>query len=304
MLMETIIPPVERDLLKAELTKERFLRKSNFGESEIYIITHKNSPNLLREIGRIREVTFREAGGGTGKSLDIDKFDTSETPYTQLIVWDPEDEEITGGYRYICGKDVIHDYIEHLATTRLFEFSEEFVSQYLPYTIELGRSFVQPKYQFQNNRKKGIYALDNLWDGLGALIVNNPDMKYFFGKITMYKHFAIEARNMILTFLNLYFPNKNNLIKAINPIFLPQRDNVNIFSGKNYKRDYALLSRKVRSLGETIPPLFNAYMNLSPSMQSFGTVENTHFGSVEETGIMINIKDIYESKKDRHLNAL
>jgi hypothetical protein len=302
--METIIPAIDKAVLISELSKERFLRKSNFGKSELYLVNHENAPNVLREIGRLRELTFREAGGGTGKDCDIDKYDTADVSYTQLIVWDPEDQEIIGGYRYICGKDVMHDYKNLLATTQLFDFSDEFIRDYLPHTIELGRSFVQPRYQFQNNRKKGLFALDNLWDGLGALIVRNPEMKFFFGKITMYKHFNIEARNMILTFLHLYFPNKNQLMMAKNPIFTPSVDDLAPFDGDNYQKDYAMLSQKVRALGENIPPLFNAYMNLSPSMQSFGTVENHHFGGVEETGIMINIHDIYESKKERHIKSL
>ncbi|MDA3819823.1 MAG: GNAT family N-acetyltransferase [Candidatus Delongbacteria bacterium] len=301
--METIIPPVERNLLEKELTNDIFLRKSNFGSSEIYVFTHKDAPMLLREIGRLRELTFREAGGGTGKALDIDKYDVADTPYQQLIVWDPEDREIVGAYRFICGKDVIDNVDEKLATKRLFKFSEHFIAEYLPYTIELGRSIVQPKYQFANNRKKGLYALDNLWDGLGALVVKYPDMKYFFGKITMYKHFDQQARDLILTFIYLYFPNKDKLVEAIDPIRIDMDKYNSVFDGNNYKNDYATLSRKVRTLGENIPPLFNAYMNLSPSMQNFGTVENPHFGGVEETGIIINIKDIYESKRKRHMKT-
>jgi hypothetical protein len=302
--MENIISPIDRAVIKAELTKDKFLRNSNYANNEIYVISHFDSPNILQEIGRLREITFREAGGGTGKSIDLDKYDTDTNPYYQLIVWDPEGEEIIGGYRYICGNKVITDYKEELATTRLFNFSEDFIKNYLPYTIELGRSFVQPKYQISNNRKKGIYALDNLWDGLGALMVNNPNMKYFLGKITMYKHFSEPARDFILTFLNKYFPNTKNLVCAINPIFTPKKEQIAIFNGKTYKEDYTILSREVRSLGENIPPLFNAYMNLSSTMQNFGTVENNHFGGVEETGILISINDIYENKLDRHVNSI
>ncbi|MGM0649542.1 MAG: GNAT family N-acetyltransferase [Bacteroidota bacterium] len=280
--MKEIIPPVDRDLLEQELTDDKFIRKANFGNSEIYLFTNNTGPMLMKELGRLRELTFREAGGGTGKALDIDKFDVSETPYQQLIVWDPEDKEIVGAYRFICGRDVLDDVQGKLATTRLFRFSDKFVNGYLPYTIELGRSIVQPKYQFANNRKKGIYALDNLWDGLGALVVKYPEMAYFFGKITMYKHFDQQARDFILTFINMYFPNKENLVEAKEPIEFDVSKYKDFFHGDDYKKDYAILSQKVRSLGENIPPLFNAYMNLSPSMQTFGTVENPHFGGVEK----------------------
>jgi hypothetical protein len=188
--MKRIIDPVSPDILVAELTQDKFLRKTNNGNREIYILTHHNSPNIMREIGRLREISFREAGGGTGEEIDIDEFDTAEVPYKQLIVWNPADSEIVGGYRFINGKDIkVDENGVHCATGHLFDFTQKFITDYLPYTIELGRSFVQPFYQPTYNIKRGMYSLDNLWDGLGAIIVDNPDTKYFFGKITMYPSF-------------------------------------------------------------------------------------------------------------------
>lgn len=299
--MKAIILPVDKDLILAELTKDKFLRKSNFGNTELYVFNCKDSPNLTKELGRLREITFRMAGGGTGKSYDIDKYDLDEDPYLQLIVWDPEEKQIIGGYRFILGDTVLDNPEEKLATSHLFEFSELFLKNYLPYSIELGRSFVQPEYQYGKNARKGMFALDNLWDGLGALVVEYPEMKYLFGKVTMYKHFDVSARDYILSFLSLYFPDKENLIKSKNPIAFEMAKGV--FSGDDYKSDYKILNSKVKETGERIPPLVNAYMNLSPSMITFGTVENDEFGGVEETGILINIKDIYASKADRHINT-
>jgi hypothetical protein len=298
-----IVPPVDRDLLLSELTKDKFLRKANFGNTEIYVFECKGSPNLTRELGRLREIAFRTSGGGTGKEIDIDEFDLSDDPYKQLIVWDPEDQEIIGGYRYILGESVMDDPAEKLATSHLFNFSEKFVKEYLPYTIELGRSFVQPKYQYGNNARKGLFALDNLWDGLGALTIEYPDIKYFFGKVTMYKGFNIEARDHILTFLKLYFPDKQNLLTPINEIEF-DFDSIKIaFKGNDYSSDYKFLIRFVKAKNEKIPPLVNAYMNLSRSIITFGTVENHSFGGVEETGILVEIADIYNSKIDRHVKS-
>lgn len=302
--MEAIIAPVERDLLKTELSRDKFVRSTNNGTNEIYIITHHDSPNVMREIGRLREVTFRYAGGGTGKSVDIDDYDISDKPYRQLVVWNPEDKEIVGGYRFIkCNEAVDTDGQLSLATTELFEFSEKFIREYLPYTIELGRSFVQPNYQPSVNNRKGLFSLDNLWDGLGALIVDNPDMKYFFGKVTMYLHFNQRARDMILFFMKYYFPDKDNLVRPHQP--LPYNTDVSdleqLFRGLPYKEGHKVLNQHVRSLGENIPPLVNSYMNLSATMRSFGTALNTHFGEVEETGIMVTIADIYDTKKERHI---
>lgn len=301
--MNPVIPPVKKELLLSELTKEKLLRKSNYGNTEIYVFSHKDSPNLMKELGRLREVTFRMAGGGTGKSIDIDDFDIAEDPYLQLIVWDPDELEIIGGYRFILGESVLDDPETKLATSHLFDFSVDFLKSYLPYTIELGRSFVQPKYQYGRNSRKGMFALDNLWDGLGALIVEYPEMKYFFGKVTMYKHFDLNARNYILSFLHLYFPDTSLLVVPKNPVQFDYDNIKKLFTGETYADNYKILSTLVRDVNEKIPPLVNAYMNLSPSMITFGTVENDEFGGVEETGILINIKDIYNSKKDRHIGS-
>ena len=305
--MKDIIAPVSREEIKSELTPDKLLRKTNKGENEIYVVTHHDSPAILREIGRLRELTFREAGGGTGKEADIDGYDTSEKPYKQLIVWDPDAQEILGGYRYlICSEAAKNEEGEiQLATSRLFHFSEKFYNEYIPHTLELGRSFVQPAYQSSRAGAKALFALDNLWDGLGALTVDHPEIKYFFGKITMYSHFNEEARNLIQYFFSKYFRDKENLVYPKNPVEF-DFDKVKmeqIFVGPNYQDDYRILIQNVRLYGENIPPLINAYMNLSPSMKTFGTVINEKFGNVLETGIIVTIKDIYEVKKDRHIET-
>ena len=305
--MKDIVAPMPREAIIAELTTEKLLRKTNKGANEIYVITHHDSPNVMHEIGRLREITFRDAGGGTGKEIDIDQYDTNENPYQQLIVWDPDAQEILGGYRYImCANlpvDETGDVI--LATSRLFHFSEDFKKNYLPYTLELGRSFVQPAYQSSKAGAKALFALDNLWDGLGALIVDHPEMKYFFGKVTMYSHFHTGARNLIQYFFRKYFLDRDDLVLPKKPMELNMDITAldEIFNGGSYKEDYKILTQQVREFGENIPPLINAYMNLSPSMKTFGTVLNDRFGDVEETGIILTIKDIYEAKKDRHIET-
>lgn len=304
--MQNIIEKVSREALLAELTHEKFVRKTNNGSNEIYIITNHDSPNVMREIGRLREVTFRHAGGGTGKEIDIDDFDTSSHPYQQLLVWQPTDKEIVGAYRFILCKDAEYNNGKvHLATTELFNFSEQFYKEYLPYTIELGRSFIQPLYQPGENMRKGLFSLDNLWDGLGAILVDNPSQKHFYGKVTMYTDFNRQARDYILTFMAHYFPDPDHLVTPIHGIKIETdvRAFVNELKKLEYKEGHALLNKNVRALGENIPPLVNAYMNLSPTMKSFGTATNPTFGDVEETGILVTMADIYESKKERHVNT-
>jgi len=303
--MEKILAPVDRNILESELTNEKFLRHTNNGNREIYIVDYHDSPNLMLEIGRVREISFREAGGGTGKEVDIDEFDTETVPFKQLIVWDPLDKEIIGGYRYKKGMDIriTENNVVHSPTAHLFKFTDKFIYEYLPYTIELGRSFVQPNYQPTTNIKKGIYSLDNVWDGLGAVVIENPDIKYFFGKITMYPHYNIIARDLILYFMYKFFPDEEDLLYPFKPIGiktdLEELDEV--FTGNNFNVNYRILHHEVRNLNENIPPLVNAYINLSATMKTFGTAVNESFGNVEETGILISISDIYPVKKERHL---
>jgi len=306
-MMKDIIAPAPLKEVLAELTPDKLMRKTNKGGNEIYIITYQDSPVILREIGRLREITFRDAGGGTGEELDLDPYDTAEVPYKQLIVWNPDSSEIIGGYRYIYCPDAPVDQngrIE-LATTELFDFSEKFCKEYIPYTIELGRSFVTPAYQSSKAGAKALFALDNLWDGIGALSVDNPKIKYYFGKVTMYAHFHTEARNLIQYFFSKYFRDDDQLVTPKKPFEfnIDYEKMKTIFTGSDYKQNYKILVQSVRQFGENIPPLFNAYMNLSPSMKTFGTVLHEHFGKVLETGIIVTVDDIYEAKRDRHIET-
>ena len=305
---QEIIKPVEKELLKSELTPDKQLRMTNKSHNEIYVVTAHDAPNVLREIGRLREIAFREAGGGTGKPLDLDEFDLCDNCYKQLIVWNPEEEEIIGGYRYLYGSEWnINDKTgqPELATSHMFHFSEKFLKEYMPYTVELGRSFVAVEYQNVRKDKKSIFALDNLWDGLGALTVINPDVKYFFVKMTMYPSYIRRGRDMILYFLKKHFDDKENLIVPMKPVKIEAdpKELEALFSEEDFKADYRILNREIRSLGYNIPPLVNAYMNLSPTMKLFGTAINYGFGDVEETGILIAVDEILEDKRIRHIDS-
>ncbi|MBQ2186909.1 MAG: GNAT family N-acetyltransferase [Bacteroidaceae bacterium] len=305
--MEEIIPKIPREVLKSELTADKKLRMTNKSGNEVYVVTWQDSPNVVRELGRLREIAFREAGGGTGLSMDLDEFDTMENPYKQLLVWDPEEEEILGGYRYLLGSEVQlrPDGQPLLATSHMFHFSERFMRDYMPYTIELGRSFVTLEYQSSRMGTKGLFALDNLWDGLGALTVIEPNVKYLFGKFTMYPSYDRLARDMILYFLNKHFPDPDRLIEPMKPLQLwhDPKQFEQLFTMDEFRKDYRILNREVRKLGYNIPPLVNAYMNLSPTMKLFGTAINDGFGDVEETGILIAVDEILVEKRMRHIDT-
>ena len=303
--MKPIAEQLPIDQILAELTKDKLLRYTNNGNNEVYIFDNNTSPVLMHEVGRVREITFRHAGGGTNKELDIDEFDLDkDDPQKQLIVWDPENREMVGGYRfYFPPKGCTNCDVTKLASSSYFSFSEKFTKKYFPHMMELGRSFVHPDYQSRAGGRKSLFALDNLWDGLGALILDNHHLKYLFGKVTMYPHFNQKARNMILYFLRRHFSDPDNLVVPLDPanIDIHEEEMRKLFRGWRYKDNYKILSREVRNLNENIPPLINAYMGLSPTMRTFGTFINHKFGDLEETGIMITLRDIYIEKINRHL---
>ena len=301
--MKPIIKPVSRTLLMKELREEFFLRETNRAGNEIYVVTAAECPNVMREIGRLREWAFRSAGGGTGESVDIDEEDLAPDGYKQLVVWDPVAREIVGGYRFII---CTHPEQKHLSMEHYFEFSDTFRKEYLPYAIELGRSYVHPNYQSTRANAKSLYVMDNIWDGLGAIIVNNPNHKYFFGKVTMYGHYNVEARNMLMYFLHKHFPAREGLLTPRHPLELGinVESMERLFTGEDYAEDHKILVRELKERGEFIPPMISSYMNVSPSMMVFDTVINPDFGEVEETGIMITIPDMYPHKVDRHTRGI
>lgn len=306
-MTEKIIEEIPQHLIEAELTPDKFLRVTNKANNYIYVVDAKNAPNVMREIGRLREIAFRTAGGGTGKSCDIDEFDTMESPCRQLIVWDPDAKLILGGYRYITGKDIVIDENNRprIATSHMFNFSQKFLDDYLPYTLELGRSFVRLEYQSSKAGSKALYALDNLWDGLGALTVIHPEIKYLFGKVTMYPNYSVECRDMILYFLNKHFPDKEGLVTPIKALetHIDISAMEKLFTSNCFKEDYKILNKSIRECGYNIPPLVNAYMSLSPTMKMFGTAINDEFGDVEESGIFFAVDEIFDEKKARHIGT-
>jgi len=303
--MTDILPAIDRAILKQELNKDCFTRQTRKGNNEIYIVNDKIAPNVILEIGRLREITFRASGGGTGEAMDLDEYDRGEYAYQQLIVWSPEDEEIIGGYRFKnCKESIDPSGKIQLSTAHYFTFSYAFKNDFLPHTIELGRSWVQPNFQPNINPRKGLFALDNIWDGLGAIVKLNPEIKYFFGKVTMYPTYHTESRDFLLYFMHKYFPDNDKLMVPINP--LPQNYDTSYaekqLEGFDFKDGFKVLNGHVRENGEFIPPLVNIYMNLSSTMKTFGTAVNEEFGNVEETGILITIDDIFLEKKERHMN--
>lgn len=305
--MKPLIKPIDSDLIEIELKDAGLLRKTNKAGNELYIVDYFSSPNTLAEIGRLRELTFRDAGGGTGKACDLDKFDIDgSSGCKQLVLWNPDEKEIIGGYRFIYGQEAkMVEGKPWLTSGHLFDYSDEFIADFLPSTIELGRSFICPKYQGgpHLSSTKSLFALDNLWDGLGALIVKY-NAKYLFGKASIYPSFGEDAFLLMRHFLDLYFRDSNQLIYAKSPIDMSIPSEISsLFSGVNYKEDYIVLKRELKNIDRHIPPLINAYMNVSPSMIAFDSSINEEFGNVFETGILVTTADMYPEKVKRHMNV-
>lgn len=305
--MEEIIAPIDKDLLKKELNEHNFIRPTNKGKNEIYITTAHESPNLMQEIGRLRELAFRSWGGGTAKSIDTDSYDLLENPYRQLFVWDPDSEEIVGGYRFLSGKDVTFKQNGQPEFTmgHLFEFSNMFIKEYLPYSIELGRAFIQPDYQTAKKGVKSLFAFDNLWDGVGALIHDSEELRYLFGKVTIYNNYSIVARELLYEYMFKHFADSDRLITP--KVEVTVSDTAKELAQKLFVEDtardnYKILQKTVRNIGTTVPPMYNAYIGLTDTMRMFGTMLDPDFsGGAYESGIMVTVNDLFEAKRKRYI---
>lgn len=298
--MQAIIPPVETALLVNEL-EGHLLRPSNKADNLIYDITAHECPNVMREIARLREISYRDGGGATGLEMDIDEMDTMAKPYHQLIVWDPEHQQIIGGYRYLLGSDAeIRDGQPFITSAHLFRYSERFIREFLPQTIEFGRAFVQPMYQTREMGVKALFALDNIWDGIGAIMHNHPELRYMIGKVTIYPDYNATARELIYNYLDLYHRGEEGLFAPYKPLPIVPLAN-SPFSGDDAQENYHILQRAVREQGTVIPPMFSAYLNITNELQFFGNAINDELSNVYETGIMVDLTTVYQEKKERYI---
>lgn len=305
--MKPIIDPVDKALLKAELTKKRFLRPTNKAGNEIYDFLGPEAPNLMREVARLRELSYRDSGGSTGEEMDMDEMDMMQPhPYHQLIVWDPDNEEIVAGYRYLCCHEATMDANGQpfITSAHLYRYSEYFVRNYLPATIELGRAFVQPKYQKREMGVKALFALDNVWDGIGAVLYQHTEIKYLIGKVTIYPQYDAVSRNLIYAYLRRFHNDTKGLFAPYHPVEISTEGQEladAVFVGTDPQVNFQLLQRAVRARGTTVPPMFSAYLNVTNTLQFFGNAVNDELADVYETGIMVTVSELNEDKKLRYI---
>lgn len=303
--MEKIIEPIKREKLIAELKFCKFIKYTFRRGNEIYSFVSTDAPSLMVEVGRLREEAFRSIDCGTGESIDLDECDIGTGAYRQLIVWNPRDKEIIGGYRYAVGSNYLQQ-IERLSMSHYFRYSAKFKAKYLPHSIELGRAWVNPAYRSTATDRNSIFALDNLWEGIGAIIVENANVRYLYGKITIPENYNSTARILLSWFLDHYFKGKNNLLSPQKPVFSPRVLAIsgNKVTGTDPEKDYKIIAKYIKSLDVAVPPLISAYLRLAKRITTFGTIANPELGNAFETGILIAIRDIYPEKHARYISTI
>ena len=302
-LNKKIINPVEKKIIKKELDNASLICETKRGGRLVFSLTAHDCPNIMNEIGRLRELVFRNAGSKSNYNKDIDDHDTKPNPYKQLLVWDSKEEKIIAGYRYAMLEDLetsgkIKDE-EFFASENYFKFSNTFKKNYCPSGVDLGRAFIIPEYQVKNNYRKGMFVLDNVWDGLGKLI-SSRGIKYMFGRLVLFSNFNEEIRELILYYLYYHFGNHDELIAAKKPSYLFQKKEKSIFVADGYKENYLHLSQYAKERGVLLPPLIQVYMRVSPNMQVFASAIDNDFGESEETFIMLTTEDFYPHIKKNY----
>ena len=271
-----------RQNIAGELSPKCFVTRS--AGLDIYMVDAESAPRALTEIGRIRELEFRREGGGTGKDVDLDRYDLLSPRYRQLIAWDPQEEEIVAMYRFFRGAD-LGDSGGELASAEIFEFSPRFLSDYLPHTIELGRSVVN---RSARRSYRGLFAV---WSGLGALVREYSDARYFFGKFTVSPTLNSQLRRAMYAMLSQWCGGDSGLVSP-RPDCQIFYDHAAWEQGVSFKDDLSRLVVFASGHGASIPPLVLSYARLTDKLQVFGTALNSQFGNVEETAILIPIEYI------------
>lgn len=288
--------PEERRELKMELKNGTLLGETTDGKS-IIIYESEIENCVIKEIGRLREISFRHVGEGSGKKRDIDGYDFY---YKHLIIWDDEALEIAGAYRLGVCKDIIDDFdVDGLYTSTLFKFDKVF-EPYLERGIELGRSFVQPKYW--NSR-----ALDYLWQGIGAYVKNRPNIQYLFGAVSLSDAFNQKAQGMMIYFYQKHFGSRENLVKHRAPYHIPawiEEHCKSVFVGCDYRSDMRTLKDELGFMGYTVPTLFKQYGELCEEggVQFLDFGYDKDFNNCIDGFIVTDLKMLKETKRKRYFS--
>ena len=292
--VDTIAHSENRQVLKKELKASKLIGETNDGK-KIYLFEYFSDSAVIKEIGRLRELSFRKVNEGVNKKRDIDKYDQY---YKHIVLWDEEDLEIVGSYRIGNAQEIYKNYgKDGFYTNTLFPFKKAF-ERVLPDSIELGRSFVQPKYW-------GTRALDYLWFGIGAYLKHNPQIKYMYGPVSLSGNYPQYAKELIVDFYSNYFPYKKQFVECLNP-FDFETTNIALddpFEFKDYKNDLKLLKNKLKNIDLSVPTLYKQYGELCKEggLEFHGFNIDPDFSNCIDGFIIVEIDKIKQSKLDRYV---
>lgn len=293
---KNVIHPVSARQLRFQIYNNEFIGQTTDGK-KIFLVEYEKSKDIIREIARLRELTFRKVGEGTGTKKDSDKFDKY---YKHIVLWDDNQLEIVGSYRLANGKSVLTELnTDAFYTSTLFKFNNNFIPL-LFNAVELGRSFVQSKYW-------NSFALDYLWQGIGRYLSINQHIRYLFGPVSLSNNYSSEAKDMIVFFFSKWFPPKRNYITSINPFELSKNsvEKLNqIFNGDDYQKELVILKNLLDNHGFTIPVLYKQYADLClpGGVQFLGFNIDSNFGNCVDALILVDLYYLKENKKRRYLN--
>ena len=290
-----IARPQKRQDLISELKSSQLIGETNDGK-KIYLYDYSDDSIVLKELGRLRELSFRKVGEGINKKRDTDKYDIY---YQHIILWDDNDLEIVGSYR-IGNADFIFRNIgvKGFYSNTLFKYTEE-LNPYLKDSIELGRSFVQPKYW-------GTRALDYLWYGIGSYLKNNPNIKYMFGPVSMSSTFPIIAKDLMIFYYSHYFKNSKQLV--IPKLSYQYSNSVNEikeqFILNDRKKDFKFLKSTLSTMGVSVPTLYKQYSDITEEggVKFLGFNVDKEFSDCIDGFILVNVEKIKDAPRKRYIN--
>ncbi|WP_027857302.1 GNAT family N-acyltransferase [Marinobacterium jannaschii] len=292
---KTIAHPQDRQSLKQELREAQRLGETSDGK-KIYLFDFKPDSAVIAEIGRLREIAFRCVGEGTGEKKDLDQYDQY---YRHLILWDEEELEIAGAYRLAESWKLDADQ-NLLYSGTLFNYSAQ-MKPYFEQGIELGRSFVQPKYW-------GKRSLDYLWYGIGAYLRNHPQVRYMYGPVSLSNAYPKAAKDMLIWFYRHYFSDQEDLGRSRSPYQIDsetERNMARLFSGDDYKADFRILKEQLEFLGVSVPTLYKQYSELCEPggvrFLDFGV--DADFNYCVDGLVLVDMEYVKAKKRNRYLGT-
>ena len=289
-------PECKKELKKAIECCEH-LGKTSDG-MVIYLYQYQGSSPLFRELGRLREIAFRAVGEGSGNRRDIDKYDMH---YQHLVLWDEHALELVGAYRLACAQDVIEQHSQSgLYTDSLFNYTQD-MTPYFKQGIELGRSFVQPKYW-------GRKSLDYLWYGIGAFINRYPQYRYLFGAVSVSNALPEQAKSLLVHYYQHYYGCEKSLATPNNAFrHTPDQQTqcTNLFEGNNIKEDFVELKHILANMGTHVPTLFKQYTELcEPNGVKFLSFSiDPQFNNCIDGLVLVDLEKVKPSKAKRYLGT-